>query len=339
VARFFTPVRLLAAGLVLLVIAAVLYLAPSDRYIFLPDRARAVAPLVVVQGEKPDEDGGGIYYVAVDVRKATWLERLLPSLRDGSTLVPVSVVRAPGESDVAHRRAELRSMVRSQKVSAAVALRALGYPVRVKPSGTIVAGVAPNGPASGKLEAEDVIVGVDGAPARSPEALRRLLRKHKPGETVRLSVRRGSRIRQIQLKTVPDPSDRSRPIVGILIEEAADIDLPLDVNIDLGQVGGPSAGLAFALDVLEELGHDVDHGQKIVATGELRLDGSVGAVGGIKQKTIGARRAGAEIFVVPAGDNATEAKRYADGLRILPVHSFRQALRSLATVWRESQKR
>jgi Lon-like protease len=332
VARIFSPVRLVAAGLVLLGVAAVLYIAPSDRYIFLPDRAREVAPLVDVQGEKPDRNGGGIYYVAVDVRKATWLERLLPSLRDGSTLVPVSAVRAPGESDVAHRRAELRSMARSQEVAAAVALRSLGYPVRVRPSGTIVAGVAPNGPAQGKLEPEDVIVGVDGAPARSPEALRRLLRKRRPGEAVRLSVRRGGRVRPVQLKTVPDPRDRSRPIVGILIEEAADIRLPLSVRIDLGQVGGPSAGLAFALDVLEELGHDVDHGQKVVATGELRLDGSVGQVGGIKQKTIGARRAGAEIFVVPAGDNATEAKRYADGLRIVPVHSFRQALRSLATV-------
>ena len=335
-ARFLSPVRLVAAGLVLLVVAAVLYIAPSDRYIFLPDRARAVAPLVKVQGERPDRDGGGIYYVAVDVRKASWLERLLPSLRDGSTLVPVSAVRQPGESDVAHRRAELRSMERSQEVAAAVALRAVGYHVRVRPSGTIVAGVAPDGPSSGKLQPEDVIVGVDGTPARSPAALRRLLREHRPGETVRLSVRRGNRVRQIEVKTVPDPSNRKRPIVGILIEEAAEIDLPLSVRIDLGQVGGPSAGLAFALDVLEELGHDVDHGLKVVATGELRLDGSVGPVGGIKQKTIGARRAGAKIFVVPAGENATEAKRYADGLRVLPVHSFRQALRSLATVSRES---
>jgi PDZ domain-containing protein len=332
VARFFSPIRLVAAGLVLLVVAAVLYIAPSDRYIFLPDRARAVAPLVDVEGERPDGDGGGIYYVAVDVRKASWLERLLPSLRDGSTLVPVSAVRQPGESDVAHRRAELRSMERSQKVAAAVALRALGYAVRVRASGTIVAGVAPNGPSSGKLQPEDVIVGVDGARARSPAALRRLLRKHRPGQTVRLSVKRGDRTRQIEVKTVPDPRDRKRPIVGILIEEAAEIDLPLSVRIDLGQVGGPSAGLAFALDVLEELGRDVDHGRKVVATGELRLDGSVGQVGGIKQKTIGARKAGAEIFVVPAGENATEAKRYADGLRVLPVHSFRQALRLLATV-------
>ncbi len=335
-ARLITPVRLVAAGLVLLTVAAVLYVAPSDRYIFLPDRAQAVAPLVDVQGEKPDGDGGGIYYVAVDVRKASWLERLIPGIRDGSTLVPVSAVRAPGESDVAHRRAELRSMERSQQVAAAVALRALGYRVVVRSNGTLVAGVASDGPSRGKLQPEDVIVGVNGTPVRSPTDLRRVLSKHGPGVTVRLAVRRGGSVRQIPVRTIADPRTPGRAIIGILVEEAAEIELPLSVHIDLGQVGGPSAGLAFALDVAEELGHDVDHGHKIAATGELSLDGSVGAVGGIKQKTIGAKKAGAEIFVVPAGDNAAEARRYAGGLRILPVNSFRQALRALATVPRES---
>src|SRR5204862_8058790 len=99
-----------------------------------------------------------------------------------------------------------------------------------------------------------------------------------------------------------------------------------------GDVGGPSAGLAFALDVLEELGKDVAHGRPVAATGQLGLDGSVSAVGGIKQKTIGVRRSGIRIFLVPAGDNAAEARRYAHGVRIVPVHSFRQALQSLATL-------
>lgn len=330
--RFFSPVRLTATGLVLLVIAAALYIAPSDRYIFLPDRAREVEPLVRVQGERPDRDRGGIYYVAVDVRKASWLERLLPSLREGATLVPVSAVRQPGESDTAHRRAELRSMARSQQVAAAVALRALGYRVGVRSTGTLIAGIAPDGPSVGKLEPEDVVLRIDGVRVRSPEALRRVMRTHRPGETVGLAVRRGNRVREVRVKTIPDPRERDKPIIGVFIEDAAEIHLPLKVHIDLGQVGGPSAGLAFALDVVEELGRDVDQGRKVAATGELSLDGTVGEVGGIKQKTIGARRAGAEIFVVPAGDNAKEARRYADGVRIIPVKSFRQALRALATV-------
>ena len=97
-------------------------------------------------------------------------------------------------------------------------------------------------------------------------------------------------------------------------------------------MGGPSAGLAFALDVLEELGRNVDGGHRIAATGEIFLNGSVGPIGGIKQKTIGARHAGVDAFLVPAGDNAREARKYAHGLRIIPVKSFQQALRALATL-------
>ena len=106
----------------------------------------------------------------------------------------------------------------------------------------------------------------------------------------------------------------------------------VNVSIDANGVGGPSAGLAFALDVMEELGRNVDGGHKIAATGEIFLDGPVGPIGGVKQKTIGARRAGVDAFLVPAGDNAREARKYAHGLRIIPVKSFQQALRALATL-------
>jgi PDZ domain-containing protein len=108
--------------------------------------------------------------------------------------------------------------------------------------------------------------------------------------------------------------------------------LPLRVSINAGNVGGPSAGVAFALEVMEELGRDVVHGHKIAATGEIFADGSIGPIGGIKQKTIGAREAHVDAFLVPAGDNATEARKYAHGLRIIAVDTFPQALRALATL-------
>jgi PDZ domain-containing protein len=104
------------------------------------------------------------------------------------------------------------------------------------------------------------------------------------------------------------------------------------VRIDAGNVGGPSAGLAFALDVLEELGRNVAHGNTIAATGEIEPDGSVAPIGGIKQKTIGAREAHVDAFLVPAGENARQARKYAHGLRIIPVETFPQALRALATL-------
>jgi len=133
------------------------------------------------------------------------------------------------------------------------------------------------------------------------------------------------------VRTVASPSDPTRPVIGITVDQDAKIELPLDVEIDLGDVGGPSAGLPFALEIARQLGRDVTHGCKVAATGELALDGTVIPIGGVKQKTIGARKADVDIFVVPAGDNAREAREYAKGLRILPVQSFQQAFRSLTT--------
>ena len=104
------------------------------------------------------------------------------------------------------------------------------------------------------------------------------------------------------------------------------------MKIDLGGVGGPSAGLAFALDIVEELRHNVDHGPKVAATGEIELDGGVVPIGGVKQKVLGARRSSVDVFLVPAGDNAAVARRYAGDLRVIAVESFGQALRKLATL-------
>jgi PDZ domain-containing protein len=135
---------------------------------------------------------------------------------------------------------------------------------------------------------------------------------------------------------VRSPSDRSRTVIGIGVSQSATIHLPVKVSIDLGDVGGPSAGLAFALDVMEELGRNVDRGYKVAATGELELDGTVAPIGGAAQKAIGARRSGVDVLLVPAGDNAREARSTADGLRIIPVDSFQQALRALATLPRKT---
>ena len=121
-------------------------------------------------------------------------------------------------------------------------------------------------------------------------------------------------------------------MIGIQVDQDAQIKLPFAVKIDLGEVGGPSAGLPFALEILQELGNDVDRGYKVAATGEILLDGTVGPVGGLKQKTYGVKAAGADIFLVPAGENATTALRYAGGMRIVPVESFQQALRVLKTL-------
>jgi Lon-like protease len=331
VRRFSWPTLALFLGAVILAVAAVLYLAPSDQYIFLPDQARPLAPLVKVEGEKREANPGGIYYVAVDVRKASILEEAFPGLHDGATLVPQEQVLPEGVDERARRQTELREMSRSQEYAAAVALRSLGKDVEVTSRGALIEAVGDGFPADGKLSPGDVVTAVDGKAVRSAAELTEQMSTKRPGETVRLRVRRGRETFEVSLRAVENPRAKGRAFLGVVIADDADVELPIDVNINLGDVGGPSAGLAFALDIHEELGRDVDRGRRIAATGEITLDGRVRPVGGLKQKTIAARRSGMDLFLVP-GENAAEARRHADGLQVVPVDSFQQALQKLATL-------
>lgn len=333
--RLFTPWKLLIAFLAALgaTVGLLFALPDEDTYLFLPDEPHPVAPLVEVEDGKPPDDKGGLYFVDVLVRQPSIAERLLSGLfYDGVSLVPAEAVNPTGLSERDRRRASLQVMTRSQQVAAAVALRAAGYDVAATENGAFVVQVLADTPAAGKLHPSDVIAEIDGTRIDSLARLRSVLSGRKPGEEVALLVRRGQRQVRISLELAADPHDRQRGFMGVLVEQSVRVRLPLDVEIDAGNVGGPSAGLAFALGVLEKLGRDVDHGRRVAVTGEIGLDGSVGSVGGIKQKTIGARDAGIQIFLVPAGDNAREARRYADGMRVVPVQTFEQALQALATV-------
>jgi PDZ domain-containing protein len=328
----------IAGTLVGLVVVAtiVLYLVPSNDYLLLPDRAHPVAPLVRVQGAHPAKGPGGIYFVDVFERRASMLESLFPFIRSGATLVPANLIVPPGSNDQQVRSADLREMSISQRIAAAVALRRLGYHVTTAPDGVIVNAIDIGSHAGGKLQPADVIDAMNGKPTLTIAALRQALAPVHPGAVVTLGVDRGAQELTLRLQTVRDPLDTKRAIIGFAPDQAANIHLPIRVRIDAGNVGGPSAGLAFALQVMEALGRKVDRGYRVAATGEMKLDGSVAAIGGVKQKTYGAREAGADVFLVPAaGDNAADARRYAHGLRIIAVSSFQQALRALATLPRK----
>jgi Lon-like protease len=329
--RWFSPARLAVAGLVLLVAAAlVLWLSPASGYdIQLVDPAHPVDPLVTVQGEKPNRPPSPIYFVDVREREARLLERLLPFTRpSGSSVVPAP----PGISSTVEQQIGQQDMTESQKVAAVVALNHLGYNVRAASNGVIVVLVEPHTPAAKVLKTSDTIVEAGGKQVTSVARLREILANKKPGDKVTIVYRRGGRTQTATFKTVRDPQDPKRALVGISARDDLRVKLPVNVRINAGGVGGPSAGLAFALDILQELGRNVTHGHRVAATGELALDGTVLPIGGVKQKTLGVRAAGVDVFVLPAGENAREARRYADGVRIIPVKNFPQALRALQTL-------
>lgn len=333
--RTLTPFRLLGAALVVVVAAVVVLLTRgSDDYLEVPDEAHPLAALVKVPGNADDTDGGGVYYVDVVLRRASLLESLIPALRpDGSDVLPKDVLFEPGISEQERLKLALADMRLSQVKASAVALRALGYMVRPQLGGVRIVSVTSDSRARGILKEDDVIVAADGTPVQDREDLGAVLQGHRVGDVVKLEILRGGRRRTVSVRTTSDQSNPKRPIIGVLPIQALKVRFPFRIKFDLGDVGGPSAGLAFALELLEKRGRDVDHGLKVAATGEIQLDGTVTRIGGIKQKTIGARQADVDVFLVPVdGDNAREAKRYARGLRIVPVENFQQALQALATV-------
>jgi PDZ domain-containing protein len=330
VRKLFSSTTAFVAGLVLVAIVGALLILPSDDYIFLPDKAQPVAPLNTVPGGH-DPTHGGIYFVDIKLRKAKLIERLFGGLHEGADLYPASEINPPGGGEAERRQIDIQDMLNSQEVAAAVALRADGKKVVQTPIGATVDQVVSGTPAVGRLDPDDIITAIDGKPVKTPGDVITAMAGHKPGDTVAFSIRRVGAARVVTVKTIPEPAT-DRAVVGITLRPAVDIHLPVDVTINAGDVGGPSAGLAFALGILQELGRNIVRGHKIAATGEILPDGSVGSIGGVKQKTIGARQAHVDAFLVPAGDNAQEAKRYAHGLRIIAVKNFPQALRALATL-------
>jgi PDZ domain-containing protein len=304
---------------------------PANDFVLTPDRAKPLAERVQVEGAKPTGEGD-VYYVDVFVRRMTWLERLLPFTRpEGASVIPEEQLLPEGTSEQERNRANEEDMRLSKIIASAVALRALGYDVTATPKGARVVDIRPGSPSDGVLEQGDVIVAVDGQPVRELQSLSDGIGRKEPGESVQFRVRRDGKRIDVDVGTVESPEEPGRPIVGVIVTQEADVDLPFDVEIDLGRVGGPSAGLPFALEIARQLGRDVTHGCIVAATGELAIDGTVHPVGGVKQKTIGARRSDVDVFVVPRGRNAQDALQNADGVVVIPVDSYQQALRKLAT--------
>jgi Lon-like protease len=330
-----TPFRLAVVGVFVTALAVVLIVTTtgaglSSEFLLVPDRAHPLAQLVSVPGARPQNRRGGIYYVDVLERKASLFDRIFPP--NGSTVIQQRDLTPPGVTESERIAADRLDMRLSQQIATAVALKALGYNVRLREFGVRVQLVYSTTHAFGILQPGDVITKAEGRPVRSTLALHKIVFRQKVGDVVSLTFLRNGGAHHVRIKTSRDPLAPRHPIIGFQPQPAIDLHVPFQIRFNLGDVGGPSAGLAFALQILEARGRDVDHGYKVAATGEIAPNGSIGAIGAIQQKTIGAREAHVDVFLVPAGDNYNEARKYAHGLKIIPVQTFQQALHALATL-------
>lgn len=190
-------------------------------------------------------------------------------------------------------------------------------------------------PANDVLQRGDTIRSVDGTPVATLDELSDLLAGREPGDVVSIHIERpgeGELDVEVPLTAATDEPDRA--IIGFYPFDTSTVDLPFELDIDTGRIGGPSAGLAFTLTLIDELTPgELTGGRSVAVTGTIRLDGSVGAIGGLPQKASAVQQTGVEVFLVPAeqGDaNIAAARAAAPGLEIIPVDNVDEALAALA---------
>lgn len=239
------------------------------------------------------------------------------------TIEPVEFLY-PEPVDAAEEREESQlQFSTSGNTALYVALSALDIPTTAK---LIIYNINPDGPADKKLRQGDVMLALDDSPIRTFEELTMFMDAKVAGETITIKVQRGTKIREIPVVLTADDAGKAR--IGIFLY--TQFSGPMEIDVKLENVGGPSAGLAFALGIYDKLEKsDLLSGRNIASTGTINFDGSVGAIGGMYQKMSAAARSGAEIMLIPAA-NCRDAIRVPTGLRVVPVESFQQAVEVLS---------
>jgi PDZ domain-containing protein len=333
-----SPTRLallITIGLALVVASATYVVGKqSNEFVLLPDRPHPADAIVSVRGEDPRSttDGPGVYYLDVLVHRATLGETWLAPLEHDAERIPAAAILPPAGSTRDLNRIDRLDVQSSKRLAALVALRALGRKVEVTGGGVRVIAVQADSPAhAAGLAPGMVITGVDGTKVGSVSALRTLLSHRRVGESVMLTVLDGSRTRTIRARLIKSADAPARPLLGFAPENVApNVKLPIPVRIDTGNLGGPSAGLAFALEIYDSLtGRKLSRGRKVAVTGTIDQAGRVGLVGGIKGKSLGARDAGFDLMLVPKAEAGT-ARRYSGShLRVVGVRTFADALAAL----------
>jgi PDZ domain-containing protein len=333
-----SPARLalLMTTLLALVVAGATYVITkqSNEFMLIPDRPHPADAIVSVRGEDPRSktDGPGIYYLDVFSHRATILENWLAPLEKRVELVPAAAILPPTGSTRDLNRLGKLDIQSSKRLAALVALRALGRKVVVTGGGVRVDQVDPASPAyAAGLAPGMVVTGVNGTKVGTLTALRAILKPLTPGTRVTLSVLDGTRRRTIATKLTKSVAAPGRALLGVAgVDVAPNVKLPIPVRIDTANIVGPSAGLAFSLEIYDSLsGRKLSRGRHVAVTGTIDQDGRVGPVGGVKGKTLGARDAGFDLMLVPKAEVAT-ARRYSGShLRVVGVGSFADALAAL----------
>ena len=281
--------------------------------------------VIVVKDAKTSASKGQLRLTTVGVQPDVELVQAIRSwFSNEQAVVPRELIYPPDRSEQQVDQQNKEDFKVSQSSAETVALRELGYPVKV-----IVTKVTSGGPSSGALQPDDVLTAVDGAPVDASQRLTELIQAKPAGSTLTVAYTRGSRPGAAKITTRADKG--GQPRIGVEIK--AEQPHPFTVSFGVADIVGPSAGLMFTLGIIDKLKPaDLTGGKIIAGTGTIDDEGNVGPIGGIPQKLVGAKAAGAQIFLVPAGNCAEALRNAVPGLPMAKVATVEDALTALQTV-------
>ncbi|MDA8369624.1 MAG: PDZ domain-containing protein [Nocardiopsaceae bacterium] len=329
-----------------LIVAAVLLLGLSVGGMFLPVPYLVASPglalntlgeiegeqIIEIKGAEEYEHDGGLSMVTVQYSggpgtRMDLITVLNAWLSPSQAVLPEEALFPPDRSVEEISETQSLEMDDSQMNATAAALNELGIEYETQ---AYVAGVGADLPAEGELEEGDVITEVDGEPVADKEEAVEKVGDREPGDGVQIAVDRDGETVKAELTTVE--SDDGTPIIGIMV--ADDMEFPFDVEIQVGEIGGPSAGMIFALGIMDRLSEEgLTGGHKIAGTGTITPDGTVGGVSGVAQKMVSAEEQGAEYFFVAEESCAQTFDSAAAGdIEVVKVDRLEDAVNALESI-------
>jgi PDZ domain-containing protein len=318
----------MVTGAALAVLLAVGGIVRLPYYILSPGSATAVEPLIKVSGAQSYQHPGSILFTTVSLAGDVNAYALLHGWLSTTDDVVSREAITGGTPTKTYNQQNVQAMTDSKTAATKVALERLGYKVPASGDGALVVQVTAQSPADGLLKAGDVVTAVDGSPVAFDQQSVNAVHSHKPGDVITFTVNRDGKTMPVAVKAGDDGKGVAK--VGVALQtKNLRYDFPVKVDIDTGKVAGPSAGLAFTLALLDDLAPgDLTGGKKVAVTGTIDVDGNVGPVGGVAQKTAAAKRAGAIAFLVPP-DEEKGARQHAGSMKIMVIRTLDEAVSAL----------
>jgi Lon-like protease len=326
------PAGLIGSGLAsasVAIVAVAALTVPMPFVEYLPGGATSIEPLVTIGGASTSPLVGETALLTVRLARPSSVQLVAARLDPDRQLLPLTRIYPQGVDRQVHLARERERFDRQFDVAAAVGAAAAGVPLEVI-TAVVILEVDPAGPAAGRLSPGDVVLSVDGDPVTSGAALAERVRASPAGVPLTLRIVHGGVEREQQVTPrAPDGAAGDPPRIGVIVQTAVDdLVLPIDITLTPGvRIGGPSAGLMVGLTVYDLLAEeDLLRGRRVAGTGTLDVDGVVGGVGGVPEKTLAAIEAGYDVLLVPTADTAATQRLARGRITVIGVATLDEAI-------------